>query len=246
MVYGAENYELVGQYAQAGCVAYVLAEIPMIFFWGFAIEKILALMQFSDHVIALADSYVWVVVVRNILSGVNEANLNLLEVVEREKYANIMYCISSLVHVGLVALFTFTVPCDLIMLGLLMLSVEAFFLFVNVLIPYLMWWYSPFEGGLFGSFVLFKEPAVVKEVLKTALPLSFGGVLAYAEWELLILFTACLGPAEIVAWTLLGSVWDVFESTTGRQRGGLRVPPGRRAAGARPALRSPRTPPSGA
>ena len=120
MAYGAENYNLVGQYAQAGCTAYVLAKLPMTFFWDFTIEKILALVQFGDHVIILADSCVWVVVVGNIILGVNEANLDLLKVVEWEGYASTMYCVSSLVHVRLVTLFTFTVKYDLIILGLLM------------------------------------------------------------------------------------------------------------------------------
>ena len=58
MAYGAENYKLVCQYAQAGCTAYVLAKLPMIFFWGYAIKKILVLVQFGDHIIPLVDSYV--------------------------------------------------------------------------------------------------------------------------------------------------------------------------------------------
>jgi hypothetical protein len=78
--------------------------------------------------------------------------------VEREKYANIMYCVSSLVHIGLVVLFAFTIECNFVMLGLLMLAVEALFLFVNILIPYLLWRYSPFEKGLFESFVLVQDP----------------------------------------------------------------------------------------
>ena len=66
----------------------------MIFFWGFSIKKILAMMQFGNHVIALVDSYVWVVVVGNIILGVNKPNLDLLEVVEPERYTNAMYCVA--------------------------------------------------------------------------------------------------------------------------------------------------------
>ena len=84
MAYGTENYNLVEQYTQAGCAAYVLAKLLMIFFLGFVIKKFLALMQFGDHVIALADRYLWVVVMENIILGVNRAYLNLIEVVERD------------------------------------------------------------------------------------------------------------------------------------------------------------------
>ena len=62
---------------------------------GICNKKNLALVQFGDQVILLTDSYVWVVVVGNIISGVNKANIALIEVAERETYVNIMYCVSS-------------------------------------------------------------------------------------------------------------------------------------------------------
>lgn len=34
------------------------------------------------------------------------------------------------------------------------------------------------------------------------------------QWELLVIFVANLGPAEVVAWTLLGVIWKVLESST--------------------------------
>ena len=41
----------------------------------------------------------------------------------------------------------------------------------------------------------------MKDVVKVALPLAFGALLAYAEWEILTFFAATLGPAEAAAWT---------------------------------------------
>ena len=37
---------------------------------------------------------------------------------------------------------------------------------------------------------------MLKDLFKTALPLAFGSLLAYAEWEILTIFAAILGPAE--------------------------------------------------
>jgi Na+-driven multidrug efflux pump len=50
--------------------------------------------------------------------------------------------------------------------------------------------------------------------LTTSIPLSFGYLLAYSEWELLTVFAKFLGPAEVATWGLLGTVWDVLEATT--------------------------------
>lgn len=36
----------------------------------------------------------------------------------------------------------------------------------------------------------------------------------WQQWELLVVFVANLGPAEVVAWTLLGVIWKILESST--------------------------------
>jgi Na+-driven multidrug efflux pump len=57
-----------------------------------------------------------------------------------------------------------------------------------------------YENGLFSSFA-WTDIKVMKDVVKVALPLAFGALLAYAEWEILTFFAATLGPAEAAAWT---------------------------------------------
>lgn len=48
--------------------------------------------------------------------------------------------------------------------------------------------------------------------MRTAVPLSFGYLLEYGEWEVLTIFAAFLGPAEVAAWGILGSLWETFET----------------------------------
>ena len=36
----------------------------------------------------------------------------------------------------------------------------------------------------------------------------------YGEYEVLIFFVAALGPAEVAAWGIIESLWDIFEATT--------------------------------
>jgi MATE family multidrug resistance protein len=43
-------------------------------------------------------------------------------------------------------------------------------------------------------------------------PLAFGYLLEYGEWEVLTIFAAHLGPAEVAAWGILGSLWESFET----------------------------------
>jgi MATE family multidrug resistance protein len=34
------------------------------------------------------------------------------------------------------------------------------------------------------------------------------------QWEILTIFAAALGPAEVATWAILGSIWDIFEAST--------------------------------
>eukprot|EP00579_Thalassiosira_antarctica_P001896 CAMPEP_0201871326 /NCGR_PEP_ID=MMETSP0902-20130614/4272_1 /ASSEMBLY_ACC=CAM_ASM_000551 /TAXON_ID=420261 /ORGANISM="Thalassiosira antarctica, Strain CCMP982" /LENGTH=750 /DNA_ID=CAMNT_0048397275 /DNA_START=148 /DNA_END=2400 /DNA_ORIENTATION=+ len=213
MAYGAENYELLGQYVQTSCIGYVLCEIPFAFIWGMTIGNIILLMGFEEPIAVLAQDFVFVRVAINMMTGLNEAVLDFLEVVEKEKYATVMYCLSSLCQLGLVALFAIKMDASLVDLGLVMLTNQSIFFFLNVLIPNNVGWLTHFEPELFGQ-CSFRNRSMLKDLFKTALPLAFGSLLAYTEWEILTIFAAILGPAEAATWAILGFVWGVFESTT--------------------------------
>lgn len=74
-------------------------------------------------------------------------------------------------------------------------------------------WLKPFRKGLYRSLAL-KNGKAVKLMVKQAVPLSFGSLLSNAEWAILTFFASYLGPAEVAAWAILGSIWDIFYSTT--------------------------------
>jgi len=49
-------------------------------------------------------------------------------------------------------------------------------------------------------------------VIKMAAPLSIGSLFEYGEWELLTIFAASMGQAEVAAWGLMESIWDLLEA----------------------------------
>lgn len=55
----------------------------------------------------------------------------------------------------------------------------------------------------------------VKLMMTQALPLCFGYLLSNAEWAVLTVMASYLGPAEVAAWAILGSIWALLYSTTG-------------------------------
>jgi len=213
MAYGAENYELAGQYLQTACIMYILCEIPMGLIWYFTMEKILLLMGFGVSVVQLGHGFVWVRVLVNMMTGINQSLFNFLSSIEHETYANVMHCIYVIANAVFVAIAAYLFDVSLVVLGLVLLVNSALVFFLIVIIPIKMGWVEKFEVGLIGSCAWF-DKEVLKDVFKVALPLAFGSVLAYAEWEMLTFFAATLGPAEAATWSLMGFIWDLFESTT--------------------------------
>ena len=184
---------------QASCIAYVCFQIPLGLIWGATIDKIILLMGFGEPVAALAKDYVWVHVGIAIMDGLTEAVLDFLEVIEHEKYANILDSLASLIEVGAVALVVIFSDANLVICGLVMLMNGGLFFFLHILIPHELGWLRHFERGLYGQCSL-RNRAMLKELFKQALPLAFGSLLAYAEWEVLTVFAAVLGPAEAATW----------------------------------------------
>ena len=213
MAYGAENYELAGQYLQTACIMYIVCEIPMGLIWYLTMDKILLLMGFGVSVVQLGHGFVWVRVLVNMMTGINQSLFNFLSSIEHETFANVMHCIFVIANAIFVALAAYLFDVSLVVLGLVLLVNSALVFFLVVIIPIKMGWVEKFEVGLIGSCAWF-DREVLKDVFKVALPLAFGSVLAYAEWEILTFFAATLGPAEAATWSLMGFIWDLFESTT--------------------------------
>ena len=49
---------------------------------------------------------------------------------------------------------------------------------------------------------------------RTAFALSIGFLLTDGEWEILTILASMLGPAEVTAWSILGTLWDAMEDLT--------------------------------
>jgi len=213
MAYGAKKYELLGQYLKISCIAYTSCEVPMAIIWYCSIGKILLLLGFDESVASMGQDYVWVAMSIQIMTSLNMGLMEFLAVIEKEQYANIMYCTSCFLGVGMVAVATRLSDVSLVELGLVLLLNKALLFFLNIIIPDKMGWLKEFESGIFGR-LSFKSLSVAKSIFKVAVPLAFGNLLGNAEWEILTILAAMLGPAEAATWAVLGYVWEFFESTT--------------------------------
>ena len=215
MAYGAGNHELAGRYVQTSCLCYVLSVIPTLFFWGATLGRIMLLFGFDEAVANMAQGFVLVHMAYDTVDGLSAALEKFLDVIERETYSNAVTCLGCVARVALLALsLAGGRTTSLNALGVLIFANSvAFFMVCDVMIPLRLGWIARFEGGLFGLRCP-DRASVVRDVLDAARPLAFGRLLEEAEWEILTVFAATLGPAEAATWATMSFIWDFFESTT--------------------------------
>jgi Na+-driven multidrug efflux pump len=210
--YGAGNNMLVGQYVQLCSITYFLFQIPFILMWSFATFDIMLYMGFNENIAQMAKVYARWAVWRETLLGVTEVYYNMLEVVEKEVEVAVIGNTEALFELGAIAIALYLFNGDLVTVAVIgIVNGMCFYIFT---LAFTFWrgWLRPFAKGIFASPAL-KNRIAVKQVVKTASPLAFGSILIHGEWEVLTVFAAYLGPAEVTAWAVLGNLWDIFESS---------------------------------
>ena len=97
--------------------------------------------------------------------------------------------------------------------GAIELGTEALFFGFSVVLSNLAGWVTKYMEGMIRTNAL-RNIVAVRTVIKTAIPLALGQLLQYGEWEILTIFVAALGPAEVTAYGIVGSIWDTLEALT--------------------------------
>jgi len=211
--YGAKNNVMAGQYAQLCPMVYVLFQLPFILIWSFATYDIMLWMDFSPCVATMAQDYGRLVVWRDVVVGVSGSLSAMFEVADKEIAIALIGNMEAIVQLAVIAIALIVCDGDLVTVGTIAIVNALLFYVFTIVFTYWKGWMKPFAKGMFGS-LAWKNRLVVKQVFKTATPLAFGAVLMHGEWEVLTVFAAYLGPAEVTAWAILGSVWDIFESSS--------------------------------
>jgi multidrug resistance protein, MATE family len=212
---GAENYHLAGQYTQIAIILYELLFLPQAYFWWYFTKTGMLWMGFAEQEAEIAQSYARIYVVASTVSAPHNGFAYLLGVSGYEKICTLSSCLHSVADFFAVVgvLRCMDVP-TLQTVGIAHMLVDIFF-FIGKLVymRFREWWWKQYWPGIVGNFAIFNFQAV-KRFIEAAVPLSFGYVLSYAEWEVLFIMATHLGPAEVAAWGILGQIWSALESLT--------------------------------
>ena len=196
MAHGAENYELVGQHVQSAILVFVACQIPTALVWGFSMYSIILLFGFEEESAQIASQYVWVFCANEIMDGILQALIDFLGLIDSEQLGMVFSCSRDLSQLVLCSIVIYTNEnVTLTIVGLILLANTCLFVFLTFFISSWKQLTRPYEYGMIGELSL-RNKDVMKSLIETGLPLAVGGLLAYAEWEILTIFAAVLGPAE--------------------------------------------------
>jgi hypothetical protein len=164
----------------------------------------------------MAQLYVYATLPGYITYGIDAVFYEFLNTVGYERYSTWFTLIARCMHTGIVVGMLYWGVTDLYILGLFETCSQIFFLAVNFTILVRRGWLDPYWEGLFNTNGL-RDWRAVKNVVNTAIPLSFAWILTYGEWEIMTLFCRHMGDsgAEVAAWGLMGYLWNAFETITG-------------------------------
>eukprot|EP00543_Licmophora_paradoxa_P007576 CAMPEP_0202453496 /NCGR_PEP_ID=MMETSP1360-20130828/11460_1 /ASSEMBLY_ACC=CAM_ASM_000848 /TAXON_ID=515479 /ORGANISM="Licmophora paradoxa, Strain CCMP2313" /LENGTH=743 /DNA_ID=CAMNT_0049072605 /DNA_START=9 /DNA_END=2240 /DNA_ORIENTATION=+ len=212
---GAKNPKLAGQYVQVCVFIFTIAMIPNMIFWYYLVDDVILLFGFSPHVAKIGFDYAVVLLFHQWLKGMATAYEGLLEVIEREQWCTFITMVEGIVSTSLVALILILRGKETTLqeIGLINLGVGILVFVFNVWYTCYKGWMSPYLEGMVGSLAI-SNRRTLGNVVKTAIPLAFGYLLQYGEWEILTIFAAKLGPAEVTAWSILGTLWETIEALT--------------------------------
>jgi MATE family multidrug resistance protein len=212
---GAGNVKLAGTYLQLAVLLYVSGSALVFAFWWFYMYEAILWLEWGDEATALLGQsfirhYMW----NYMLAGISASLWQLLEIADHVKEGTYISILWGLVNVVVMSVVQHVVPqFTLVTVAWVYNGTALLF----VLIAYAMaergGWLKPFKQGLFHTFSL-KNGAAIKRMVQQAIPLSIGYFFSSADWAILTFMASHLGPAEVAAWAILGSIWDLLYYTT--------------------------------
>jgi len=211
---GAGNHSLAGKYVQVSSVIYSLLMIPNSVIWMYFIFDIVILFGFPESTAKIAENFAIVCLFNDWIAGLHEAYSGLLEVIGFEKFIAVMATFQELVKLGAtLILLIFRKEATLTEVALIALCNDVLFFLLVIAISVFATRgrLNKYINGMCGSFAIL-DRKILSSVICTSLPLSFGYLFEHGEWEILTIFAAFLGTAEVAAWGVLGALWSTFET----------------------------------
>ena len=205
--HGAKNVKLAGTYVQIGIWTHHLFSLPLILYGWNNFDDIVLRLGLDEETAESAELYARFVFIYEAVGIYDGALHCVLDVSGHEKYS----AISNGVRAFISFLTVFIVSkvnksAKLWMVGAIHVAIKVLFIFINGCYICYKQWLVDYWNEM--SKNPFKDWRTVKTLWKASLRLSSGRVIENCEWNILFVFAAIQGPAEVAIWGLVGELWD--------------------------------------
>eukprot|EP00536_Pseudo-nitzschia_multiseries_P007545 jgi/Psemu1/240318/estExt_Genewise1.C_1780065 len=221
----------IGGYLQLSVMFYVMGMVPLVVFWSCFTEDLLLFLNQDPAIAEEGQRYAIAYVISILLGGIITAFQSTLDVVGFEIQSTICSVIG---HVAELLTIAAVLCCDSVFpemtlgeLGWVYVIVNVCYLAGILVAIYRYGWLEDYYEGLFSSpFSMLKaittsnhamsgddvvSGAALRLLMSNTLQFALGDILFKGEWQILVLFSRSLGPAEVVAWGVLGEIWTQLE-----------------------------------
>jgi Na+-driven multidrug efflux pump len=205
--HGAKNFGLAGTYVQIGIWTHHLLSLPLILIGWNNFDNIVLRLGLDEDTAESAEHYARFVLLYEAFGIYDGALHCVMDVTGHEKYS----AMSNGVRAFVSFLTVLTVSAvyegaELWMVGAIHLIVKILFVFSNVCVIFHRQWLDEYWSEV--DINSLKDWPTVKALWNASLRLSSGRVIENCEWNILFVFAAIQGPAEVAIWGLVGVLWD--------------------------------------
>lgn len=196
---GAENYALAGIYVQLSVWTHQILFLPILIIGWSRFFHIAVLLGFDEEIAAIAHDYAKFAMLDTLVGVYDTALHYVLEVAGHEKYSTAINGVHSGVSFAYVLILaSVREGTKLSDIGEIHLKLTIIFSLVNVAIIVYKRWFNAYWRAMLWTNPFHMRP--IKTFLRAAVPLSLGYIIDYCEWDILFVFAALQGPAEVAVW----------------------------------------------
>eukprot|EP00536_Pseudo-nitzschia_multiseries_P000755 jgi/Psemu1/294160/fgenesh1_pm.9_\ len=211
--HGADNLQLAGNYVQIGVWTHHLFSLPLVLYGWNHFDDVVLRLGLDEETAESADQYARFALVCEAIGIYDGALHCVLDVTGHENYSAISNGVRAFVSFVTVLLVSMVLNkrAELWMVGAIHLVVKVLMFSANIcVIIYQKWlhryWTEMARTNPFGNRV------AIRTLWKASLRLSSGRVIEDCEWNILFVFSAIQGPAEVAIWGLVGKLWDFCDN----------------------------------
>ena len=216
---GSGNKKLAGVWLQAGIVCFSFAIVPVFFIWWFSTEKALRAMGMADDVSHMALRFAKYSIPAYYFQGIRyccEQYFASIHIAKPAMIANLFFTAANL---GFNILFMSGIPGTswdgLGYIGSPISNAVCQSLQVTAYLTYCCY-VKQYHKDYWPDTPVHKNLTLarMKEYAKLSVPMALGMLLEEGQWQLLMVFTAHLGSADVSAWACVGILWQILSSAS--------------------------------